>query len=60
MEASRERNGNNHQDTSETGKVTVKMGSESSFTRMEISMKACGALTTDMGKALTGGMKVES
>ena len=60
MEASKEKNGNRHLDTLETGRTTVKMALAFSSTKTETSMRACGRETEDMAKELTGETKQAS
>ena len=57
MEALRVRNGNMLLAILVIGRITAKMGSESSSTKMEISMKECGPKIRDMDKEHIGEMK---
>ena len=54
------KNGNKHRDISGIGKTIAKMALVFSFTRMAISMKACGVKTIDTVRELIGEMKQES
>ena len=60
MEASRERNGCTHPDTSETGRKTRKMVLAFNFTTMATSTKDCGKEISAMARVLTGATKLAS
>jgi hypothetical protein len=60
MEASRERNGCTHPDTSETGRKTRKMVLAFNFTTTATSTKDCGKETSAMARVPTGATKLVS